>query len=189
MTIEDRRAQILDAVLPAIAEHGAAITSRQLAEAAGVAEGTLFRSFGDKESLLRAGFERASEHAFDLDALPEAPDATLEQTVELLSVVLADRFEAIFRLAVALGPVLDGDRTDQDAALVELRAHLATLLERFADELRVTPAVAADVLCTLAFTAASGWSESSGITLSDVGGILLHGIAARPAPTTPEEAS
>ena len=32
--------------------------SRQMAEAADVAEGTLFRAFGDKESILRAAIER-----------------------------------------------------------------------------------------------------------------------------------
>lgn len=55
---------IIDAVIPLILEHGVGITSRQIAEAAGVAEGTVFRAFGDKESLIAAAadafFERGA---------------------------------------------------------------------------------------------------------------------------------
>ncbi len=46
----DRREAILVAVLPLLREKGRDVTSRELAEAAGVAEGTLFRAFGDKET-------------------------------------------------------------------------------------------------------------------------------------------
>src|SRR5690606_24835873 len=41
---EERREAILDAVLPLLRERGREVTSRELAEAAGVAEGTIFRA-------------------------------------------------------------------------------------------------------------------------------------------------
>jgi AcrR family transcriptional regulator len=50
---DERRAAILLAVRPLLLERGAAATSRELAEAAGVAEGTLFRVFTDKVTLVR----------------------------------------------------------------------------------------------------------------------------------------
>ena len=50
---DERRAAILLAVRPVILARGAAVTSRELAEAAGVAEGTLFRVFTDKVTLVR----------------------------------------------------------------------------------------------------------------------------------------
>ena len=49
---EDRRAAILDAVVPLLIDHGAAVTTAEMAEAAGIAEGTIFRVFPDKASLL-----------------------------------------------------------------------------------------------------------------------------------------
>src|SRR3954453_17128960 len=48
----ERRAPILLAVRPVLLERGAAVTTRELAEAAGVAEGTLFRVFTDKRTLV-----------------------------------------------------------------------------------------------------------------------------------------
>ena len=55
---EDRREAILDAVIPLLRERGRAVSTKEIAEAAGVAEGTLFRAFGDKDALIRAAIER-----------------------------------------------------------------------------------------------------------------------------------
>lgn len=64
MAPEDRKAAIIDSVLPLVAERGNDVTSRELAQAAGVAEGTLFRAFGDKAALVGAvaaeGLQRAA---------------------------------------------------------------------------------------------------------------------------------
>lgn len=49
---DDRRQAIIRAVLPLVRDRGAEVTSKELAVAAGVAEGTLFRAFGDKSSLV-----------------------------------------------------------------------------------------------------------------------------------------
>ena len=54
MTPDDRRAAIVEVALPLLREHGQAMTTRQVAEAAGIAEGTLFRAFGSKDELVRA---------------------------------------------------------------------------------------------------------------------------------------
>ena len=65
---DERRAAILLAVRPVILARGAAVTSRELAEAAGVAEGTLFRVFTDKVTLVREAVLAAVDPA---DAIPE----------------------------------------------------------------------------------------------------------------------
>ena len=52
MSTEDRRAEIVRATLPLLAEHGINVTTAQIAQAAGIAEGTVFRVFKDKQELL-----------------------------------------------------------------------------------------------------------------------------------------
>ncbi|WSI56120.1 TetR/AcrR family transcriptional regulator [Streptomyces platensis] len=54
MSVEERRAMIVAAALPLVAEYGAAVTTSQIARAAGIGEGTVFRAFKDKDELLDA---------------------------------------------------------------------------------------------------------------------------------------
>lgn len=101
---EERREAILWAVLPLIKEHGHDVSTRQLAEAAGVAEGTLFRAFGDKESLLHAAVEKLLDPLPLIAALRSIDEGLpLEQKLlEILSHLRA-RFAGIFRVMAALG--------------------------------------------------------------------------------------
>lgn len=54
MAPDDRRSAIVAVALPLLREHGVALTTRQVAEAAGIAEGTVFRAFGSKDELVKA---------------------------------------------------------------------------------------------------------------------------------------
>ncbi|WP_244515146.1 TetR/AcrR family transcriptional regulator [Actinopolyspora xinjiangensis] len=54
MSSEERRTAIVRATLPLLAEQGANVTTKSIAQAADVAEGTVFRVFADKGELLRA---------------------------------------------------------------------------------------------------------------------------------------
>lgn len=59
MSPEDRREAIVQATLPLVVKDGANVTTSQIAAAAGIAEGTVFRVFKDKAELLNACIERA----------------------------------------------------------------------------------------------------------------------------------
>ena len=54
MTSEERRAALVEATLPLLRESGGAVTTKEIAAAAGVAEGTVFRAFETKDELMRA---------------------------------------------------------------------------------------------------------------------------------------
>ncbi|WP_129787266.1 TetR/AcrR family transcriptional regulator [Promicromonospora panici] len=119
MAPEDRKAAIIDSVLPLVAERGNDVTSRELAQAAGVAEGTLFRAFGDKTALVGAvaveGLHRAAgpEQALaELTAIDTA--LPLERRLELVIETGRDRTAEAMRwmsvlrhLQAALPPVDD----------------------------------------------------------------------------------
>ncbi len=66
---DERRSAILAAVLPVVRARGVEVTTRELAEAAGVAEGTLFRVFDDKASLLSEAVATALDPADDIERL------------------------------------------------------------------------------------------------------------------------
>ena len=51
---EDRRTAILAAVIPLLVEKGGDVSTKEIAQAAGIAEGTIFRVFADKATLLVA---------------------------------------------------------------------------------------------------------------------------------------
>ena len=49
---DERRTMIVEATLPLLLRHGEMVTTRQIAEAAGIAEGTIFRVFADKDAVI-----------------------------------------------------------------------------------------------------------------------------------------
>ncbi|MCF3146021.1 TetR/AcrR family transcriptional regulator [Streptomyces platensis] len=82
---------IVAAALPLVAEYGAAVTTGQIARAAGIGEGTIFRAFKDKDELLDACVTEALGTDHVLRALAsislDAPLATrLAEAAEALHI-------------------------------------------------------------------------------------------------------
>ncbi|MHA6668808.1 TetR/AcrR family transcriptional regulator [Homoserinimonas sp. A447] len=104
LPVDERRAMIIHAITPLLLTHGRDVTSRQLAEAAGIAEGTIYRAFGDKESLIEAAIAHYLDPEpmrFSLRAID--PDLPLETKIFAIVHVLRERFNLVFRIMAVLG--------------------------------------------------------------------------------------
>ena len=146
MTPDARRAAIVDVALPLLREHGPALTTREVAEAAGIAEGTVFRAFGSKDELVRA----CAAAVFDTDPVVvqiRGIDRTLTLDERLAAgvAVMQRHVEQIVGLISVLHhagihhPVKSGHRRGTsdpavDAAFVDLVGEDAGTLRRPVEE-------------------------------------------------------
>jgi AcrR family transcriptional regulator len=130
MSPEERRDKLIDVTLDLLREHGRSVTTRQIAAAAGVAEGTIFRVVESKEELVEAAIARAFEPGALVERIEEI-DARLplrERLVVLVS-ILQQRFRATFELMKKVGMVRPSDHVHDSPEAVAWRARLQSLLE------------------------------------------------------------
>lgn len=189
MAPEDRKAALVDATLALLLERGAAVSTREIAEAAGVAEGTIFRVFPSKEALLQATLEAAMDPGPLLEELA-AVDRSLPLRPRLVEVValLQHRIEDVIRVVSAVGlhrpPALPGPgerhghhRPPGLQGDERVSAAVVALLEPDAGALRCSVREAARVLRLMTF-AGSHPLINGGEPLrpADVVAVVLDGV-------------
>ena len=175
---DERKAMIIDAVIPLLIEHGRGVTSRQIAEAAGIAEGTVFRAFGDKETLVQAAIEKY----LDPEPLREAlraidPALPLDHKVRAIIYLLRERFQAVMRIMAVIGP----QRPPVPQERHEFAHIVASILEPEAAQLNLPPERVAYALRLIAFSSAFP-ALNAGIEFSvdELARLALVGVAGRP---------
>jgi len=153
MAPEDRRAALIEATIPLLHEHGLDVSTRQIAEAAGVAEGTIFGVFKDKRSLIVAAMLQALDPQPTLDALGEI-DPGLDLRFRLIRAadLINDRFIGNVDLMTAARVLVHSPESQPTAAdrmadtRVRLLDALTSLVEPDSDKLRRSPAAVARLL-------------------------------------------
>lgn len=180
MPPEARRAAILEATLPLVRQYGAAVTTRQIAEAACVAEGTLFRVFPDKESLVQAAIAEAFDPAVSVRELAEIDRGLpLRPRLTAAVVVLQRRLSEVFGLLDALGWTGPPDRTKRPPSGINdaFRAAIVDLIGPDASALRVPADELAHVLRLLVFSGTHPLiADGRPLDAQQIVAILLDGL-------------
>jgi len=190
MAPDDRRRAIIEAVTPLLVAQGAAVTTRQMAEAAGVAEGTIYRVFPDKCALINEVVKASVDPEPFHQALGVVdPESPIEDQIRTAAAALQIRVERMMALTGVLRSLHTGDHDHHDhhahheppefvvAAHRSVMDAITHLFERHRDQLRVEPARAAVMLRGLVFAAAFPiLPEPQRPTMDEAIDLMLNGL-------------
>jgi AcrR family transcriptional regulator len=170
---DERRAAIIEAVRPLLIEHGESVTTRQIASAAGVAEGTIFTVFADKGELLDAAIDAALDPD-PLDQLLREIDPALpyEQRLIEATELMQQRIVEVWRLISSVG----GRRKDKAGRSMTDSVGLAEIFASEPDRFRLEPAVAARTLRALTMALTHPMLSNEQVSAEEIVATVLHGI-------------
>lgn len=193
LSADERRASIVEAARTVVAREGFGFTTKQVADAAGIAEGTLFRVFSTKDALVHAVIEDVLDPSGTEQEIAQLRPTTLDEAVTDLVRVLTtsiDRTSEFFfavraksmSRAAAPAPPPQGGKTfhgphENDERHQRLEQATARVLEPFADQLGLDPLRAADYVRIVVFSTTHPFvaPTSAHFTVAEIARLILHG--------------
>ena len=164
---------IIEATIPLLLEHGSMVTTRQIADAASIAEGTIFRAFADKDELLGAVIDAAVDpEPFERALADIDASLPLEELVAATAAVAQRRVVDIWRLVSSLGTRFH----DHAKRPMADSPALARLLEPHRHELAQPPRQAARTLRALVFAMSHPMMTEKPASPREIASVFLHGV-------------
>jgi AcrR family transcriptional regulator len=177
---------IVRAVLPLVIEHGAAVTSSQIAQAAGIGEGTIFRAFKDKDELLDTCVLAALDPGDALAAIAEIPlDQPLADRLTEAAGTLRAHLQRMGALMAAMHGSGRGGHRDPEQrgnrrggrreSMALMRGAMVELFEPEKDKLRLPAEQLASLFLALLFTRSRMDPDDDGPTTREIVDVFLNG--------------
>jgi len=165
----------VEATIPLLVEHGEHVTTRQIADAAGIAEGTIFRVFADKDAILAAGVDAALDPApFERALEGIDPALALEDLLHEVVLLSLRRLADTWRLLSSVGSRM----RDREPRRMSESPMLARLLAAHRAELAVPPRSAARTLRALTFAMSHPLMVERPAPAREIVRTFLHGVSA-----------
>lgn len=175
MSAEERREQIIDVTVELLQDHGAQVTTRQIAEAAGIAEGTIFRSFDDKDELIDAAVWKVVDPRPGL-AVIEAVDST-QPFADFLAEVVRIQVERTARIAGFMHAIGASKQPKRHFELdAETKARIHAIFEPYRSELRIEPAAMSRLLRAVVMGSVFHQGDTAPLTADQIVDVLLSGV-------------
>lgn len=187
MAPDDRRKALILATIPLLHEHGLDVSTRQIAEAAGVAEGTIFGVFENKNKLVTVSILQALDPQPMIDAFAAIDRALpLRERLTLAADLLMQRFLEHAQLMAAVRKLImtsdgQGDHFRKMAHDREqTQAALAALIEPDAGILRRSAGSTARLLLLYCGARTFGpFGDPDGFDSQEAVSLLLDGLLIR----------
>ncbi len=191
MSPEERRDEIVAAALPLLATHGANVTTSQIAQAAGIAEGTIFRAFKDKRELLVAALSVAMSADAEVARIGEIP-SSMDLSQRLVAALGAvsdyqDRMWSLLRVGQECGwhpghAGMGEDENHPKHQMQRIGVAIAALFRADNGTLRIDPSQAARMLLGMAFTSRmQEQGMETSVTAEQLVDLFLNGARAEDA--------
>ena len=169
---------IVAATLPLLLEHGDRVTSRQIAEAAGIAEGTIFRAFADKDEVIAAVIDAALDPEPLEAALSGIPRGlAFEEALAAATLIMQQRVIDIWRLVSSVGPQFH----EMTRRPMPDSGALVRIFEINRTQIAVEPMVAARLLRALTLSTTHPMMAGEPTSPDELVQLFLHGVGGDPA--------